>query len=174
MKTTKPIAVYAIHGLLLKGGIDTHVMSAVKKLPFVEAPYEEAVSWTQWREVRDDIVWAKSKGFYSGYAIIGHSMGAGAASYVTDYTKVDRVFLLDPAGQAMSPFGNNTGKALDFWDRSFALVFKYRPRLVSGQPASKLVQYQSYLGHMGTTYDPTTIQIIKANLQALAQDVGAA
>lgn len=165
----RPILVVAFHGLLLKGGMNSFVLEAIRRVPGVVV--EPLASWTDWREKLAII--RKLSESYAGVAAIGHSMGAGAASYLTDYTYIDRVYMLDAAGQRPSEFGNNTGAVFDFHDVAFSLVPKYRAQLVKGQPASKLLYYKTFAGHMGITYDQSVVDTIAFDLKWLAKQKGA-
>lgn len=150
----KPIYVIGIRGLFFAGGMDSYMLQGVRDT-FRDRSVEvkPLYQWFNWKTALND--YQAVKGSYSGLVVLGHSMGAGAASYITDHVKVDRLFMLDTAGQRPSPLGNNTGKVYDFQDTSFALVPKFRPQLVNGQPTNKLIHWKFQDGHMGITYNET-------------------
>lgn len=119
--------------------------------------------FSQWREIVEEIK-AQPKGAKT--VVIGHSMGAGSATYVTDHVKVDLVVCYDTAGQAPSYIGSNTGKLIDFWDRAFALVPKFRPKALQGH-SSKIVRVETRLGHTGQPTSPALLQRVITEIKNL-------
>ena len=121
-------------------------------------------SYGQWREIVEEI---KGQPAGSKTVVIGHSMGAGAATYVTDYVKVDLVVCYDAAGQSCSYVGPNTCKLLDFWDRVFALVPKVRPRALP-KHAHKIERIETLFGHTQQPTAPNLLHRVANEVRALA------
>lgn len=145
---------YGLGGRIWSWPIEDYVAMNLRKLGGVHVATTRG--FTQWREIVAEIG-NLPKG--SKVATIGHSMGAASATYVTDYRKVDLVVCYDCAGQAPSYIAGNTGKLLDFWDRAFALVPKFRPKAEAGHK-QKIQVTETRDGHTGQPHDPKLLRIV--------------
>lgn len=137
------VYVYVMMGLggrVWSGGMASVLAREIQKLPGVSC---EVFKHSQWRTVVHAIQ-RQPKG--SRTVVIGHSMGAAAATYVTDEVKVDLVVLYDLAGQPPSPIGRNTGLCIDIYDTVPDMVPEWRARAVPGHE-HKIKRWESRYGH---------------------------
>ena len=142
--TTRVYCMYGLGGALWSYGIENVLARAIRKLPDTYVPATRG--YTQWREIVDDIKRNKRPG--DKIVVIGHSMGAASATYVTDYVQVDLVVLYDLAGQAPSKLGKNTGRAIDIYDTAPDMVPEWRVQAVKGHE-QKIERWTSAFGHTG-------------------------
>lgn len=156
--TVHVFSMYGLGGRIWSWPIKDYVVSSLSNIKGVTVT--PTVGYTQWRIISEEIR-QLPKGDKS--VVIGHSMGASAATYITDEVPVDLVVCYDCAGQVPSRTGKNTGKLLDFWDRAFALVPKFRPR----GDTSKIQQTITYDGHTGQPPDPKLLKIVKSEIANL-------
>ena len=152
---------YGLGGRIWSSQIEDYVSASLRKLDGVYV--DPTRGYTQWRTAVDRI---KSLKPGSKVVTLGHSMGAGAATYVTDHVYVDLVVCYDAAGQQPSYVGRNTGKLLDFWDRAFALVPKFRPKAIAGHK-DKIKQTITLDGHTGQPSDPKLLRLVVDEIQKL-------
>lgn len=142
--TKKPVVrVYCMYGLggpIWSGGIETVFAAPLRKQPgFIVAPTR---GWAQWREIVADIKATPN----DIHVVVGHSMGAATATFVTDYVHVDLLVLYDLAGFEPSTLGKNTGRAIDIYDTYFDLVPEWRVEAVKGHE-KKIERWYSRFGH---------------------------
>lgn len=154
-------SMYGLGGRIWSWPVKDYIVSNLSNIKGVSV--SPTLGFTEWRLISEEIR-MQPKGDKS--VIIGHSMGAASATYVTDEVKVDLVVCYDTAGQAPSYIGKNTGKLLDFWDRSFALVPKFRPKAVNGHK-DKVKQTITYDGHTGQPGDPKLLRIVTEEITKL-------
>jgi hypothetical protein len=161
----KLILVVPFHGLWFKGGMDTFIRPQIAKVPNVLV--WPTASWSDVDRVRQNVAVARKNKSFSAIVVYGHSLGAGAASKLTDDGYVDLAFMIDPAGAAMSPFGKNTGKVFDFHDTAMAFVPKFRVYTLKGME-NKRTYKQFRLGHMGITYSQDMVNTMVSEIKKLA------
>lgn len=152
---------YGLGGRIWSSAIEDYVAASLRKLDGVIV--DPTRGYTQWRAIVERI---KSLKPGSQVVVIGHSMGGGSATYVTDEVYVDLVVCYDPAGQPCSYIGRNCGKLLDFWDRAFALVPKFRPKAIAGHK-DKIKQTITLDGHTGQPSDPKLLRLVVDEIQKL-------
>ncbi len=152
---------YGLGGRIWSWAIEDYVTKSIRNLNGVTC--KTTRGYSQWRSIVDEI---KALPPGSKAVVIGYSMGAGSATYVTDYVHVDLVVCYDCAGQSPSYIGRNCERLLDFWDRSFALVPKFRPRAISGHK-QKILQVETRYGHTGQPTDPKLLRIVIDEIQKL-------
>lgn len=152
---------YGLGGRIWSSQIEDYVAASLRKLDGVSV--DPTRGFTEWRTI---VARIKSLKPGSKVVVIGHSMGAGAATYVTDYVHCDLVVCYDAAGQACSPIGNNCDRLLDFWDRAFALVPKFRPKAIAGHK-DKIEQTTTLDGHTGQPSDPKLLRLVVDKIQKL-------
>lgn len=152
---------YGLGGRIWSSQIEDYVAANLRNIEGVIV--RKTRSYSIWRDIVDEI---KSQPKGSKTVVIGHSMGAGSATYVTDHVFVDLVVCYDMAGQSPSYIGNNTGKLLDFWDRAFALVPKFRPKALPGHK-DKITQVQTRYGHTGQPSAPDLLRLVTSEIKNL-------
>jgi hypothetical protein len=152
---------YGLGGRIWSWPIEDYVAAELRKISGVKV--SPTRGYSQWESIANEIA-SLSPG--AKVVTLGHSMGAGSATYVTDRVKVDLVVCYDCAGQSPSYIGNNTGKLLDFWDRSFALVPKFRPKAINGHK-HKIAQYETRDGHTGQPRDQKLLRIVTDEINKL-------
>lgn len=140
------IYVYCLYGLggrVWSAGIEDVLAQAIREyIPDVVCP--PARSWSNWKDIVDEI---KKQDENSKTVVIGHSMGASTATYITDLVPVDLLVLYDLAGIAPSKLGKNTGKCIDIYDTIMDLVPEWRVQPVSEKYADRIVRWTSNYGH---------------------------
>lgn len=154
---------YGLGGRVWSWPIEDYVADALRAIPGIKV--YKTRSYGLWRDIAAEIN-ALPKGSKS--VVIGHSMGAGAATAVTDLAKVDLVVCYDCAGWRPSGIANNTGKLFDFWDRAFALVPKYRPWAYPGH-SGKIKRFETRYGHTGQPHAPDLLKIVSDEIKAMRQ-----
>jgi hypothetical protein len=152
---------YGLGGRIWSSQIEDYVAKSIRNLNGVKV--SQTRGYSQWESVANEIA-SLSAG--AKVVTLGHSMGAASATHVTDRAKVDLVVCYDCAGQSPSYIGRNTGKLLDFWDRSFALVPKFRPKAMAGHK-QKIVQVETRDGHTGQPSDPKLLRIVIDEIKKL-------
>ena len=140
--TTRVYCLYGLGGRMWSAGIEDVLARAIRKIPGVQCPPTRG--YMQWREIVEDIKNTPN----DKHVVIGHSMGAASATYVTDYVPVDLVVLYDLAGQAPSKLGKNTGRAIDIYDTIPDMVPEWRVQAVKGHE-KKIARWYSQHGHTG-------------------------
>ncbi len=154
-------SMYGLGGRIWSWPVKDYVVSSLSNIKGVSVT--PTMGFSEWRLISEEIR-NQPKGDKS--VVIGHSTGAGAATYITDEVKVDLVVCYDTAGQAPSYIGKNTGKLLDFWDRAFALVPKFRPKAIAGHK-QKITQVETRDGHTGQPLDPKLLRIVTDEIYKL-------
>lgn len=152
---------YGLGGRIWSSAIEDYVAASIRKIDGVQV--DPTRGYSQWRTV---VARIKSLKPGSKVVVIGHSMGAGSATYVTDQVHVDLVVCYDAAGQPCSYIGRNTEKLLDFWDKAFALVPKFRPKALPGH-SDKIVRTETLDGHTGQPSDPKLLRLIVNEIQKM-------
>ena len=141
------IYVYCMYGLggrIWSAGMEDVLASSIRySIPDVKVPLTRG--FREWKEIVDEI---KKQPEGSKTVVIGHSMGASSATYVTDYVPVDLLVLYDLAGTPPSKIGKNTGKCIDIYDTVFDFVPEWRVQAVKGYE-SRIERWQSRYGHTG-------------------------
>lgn len=164
MAALSNVRVYSLYGLggrIWSWPVKDYIVSDLSNIKGVTvAP---TMGFSEWRLISEDTR-LLPKG--TKKVVIGHSMGAAAATYITDEVPIDLVVCYDCAGQSPSYIGKNTGNLLDFWDRAFALVPKFRPKAVNGHK-HKIVQVETRDGHTGQTRDPALLRLLRAEVLKL-------
>lgn len=154
-------SMYGLGGRMWSWAIQDYVCDTLALIPGTKVP--PTVGFTQWRGIVDQI---KKQPAGSKTVVIGHSMGASAATYPTDSVKVDLVVCYDCAGQAPVGAGKNTVRLLDFWDQSWAIVPKFRPWAYPGYGAT-IKQTITHDGHTGQPSDPMLLGIVVQEVKKL-------
>lgn len=144
--TVRVYCMYGLGGRIWSSGMEDLVAANLRKIPAVHV--DPTRGFTQWREIVDDI--KKHKG--DKFVVAGHSMGAAAATYVTDYVHVDLVICYDCAGQMPSPIGKNCERLLDFQDIGFDFNPNFRPRTVAGYE-DRIERFVTRDGHVAQDDD---------------------
>lgn len=152
---------YGLGGRIWSSAIEDYVAASLRKLDGVQV--DPTRGYSQWRTIVARIKALKPG---SKVVVIGHSMGAASATYVTDSVHVDLVVCYDAAGQACSYIGRNCEKLLDFQDMAFALVPKFRPKALPGHK-QKIVNVQTLDGHTGQPSDPKLLRKIIEEIKEL-------
>lgn len=153
---------YGLGGPMFSAGIEYVLAATLRKLPNVICPPTRG--FLQWREIVEEI---KKQPAGSKTVVIGHSMGAASATYVTDYVHVDLLVLYDLAGQAPSRLGNNTGRCIDIYDTIFDLVPEWRVQAVKGHEY-KIDRWTSQYGHTGQDDSTALANKVLAEVNKLA------
>lgn len=138
------IHVYVMMGLggrLFSSGMENVLVRRLRKIPGVAV--RPAFIHTQWREIVE-LIKRQPKG--SKTVVIGHSMGAASATWVTDKVKVDLLVLYDLAGKVPSVLGPNTGRCIDIYDTAPDMVPESRVKALPGH-THKIERWTSYYGH---------------------------
>lgn len=156
-------SMYGLGGRMWSSAIKDYVCETVSHIPGTKVA--DTLGFTQWRSIVEQI---KKQPAGSKTVIVGHSMGASAATYPTDEVKVDLIVCYDCAGQAPVGIAKNAGKLLDFWDRSWAIVPKYRPWAYNGY-ANRISQTITYDGHTGQPSDPKLLGIVVQEVKKLVK-----
>ena len=152
---------YGLGGRTWSSQIEDYVAASLRKIDGVMV--DPTRGFSQWRTI---VARVKSLKPGSKVVVIGHSMGAGAATYVTDQVHCDLVVCYDAAGQPCSYIGRNCEKLLDFWDRAFAIVPKFRPKALPGH-TDKIVRTETRDGHTGQPSDPKLLRLIIEEIKRL-------
>ena len=158
------VRVYCMYGLggpIWSGGIETVLAANLRKIKGVIVQPTRA--YTQWREIVKEI----RKTPDDIHVVIGHSMGGGAATYVTDHVKVDLVVLYDLAGQAPSRIGKNTGRVIDIYDIIPDIVPEWRVQAVPGHE-KKIERWYSSYGHTAQDDSEVLMKRVAAEVTRLA------
>jgi pimeloyl-ACP methyl ester carboxylesterase len=158
---TRVYCMYGLGGPIWSAGIEVVLASAIRKIPGVICPPTRRYS--EWRDIVADIKATPG----DKHVVIGHSMGAAAATYVTDYVPVDLVVLYDLAGMAPSKLGKNTGRAIDIYDTIPDLVPEWRVQAVSGHE-HKILRWYSQHGHTWQDDSPQLAERVVAEVRRLA------
>lgn len=136
--------VYCLYGLggpIWSGGMEYVLATNIRALQNVVCPPTKP--WTNWKDVVDAI---KKQPKDTKTVVIGHSMGAASATFVTDYVPVDLLVLYDLAGMAPSKIGKNTGRCIDIYDIIVDMVPEWRVQAVKGHE-QKIDRWTSQYGH---------------------------
>lgn len=166
---SEKVRVYLMYGLgghATSHGTENYVGAGLAKIPGVEVAH--TVTRTQYRIIADAIKRDRNRNPNIKIVVVGHSMGAVAATYVTDHVKVDLLVLYDMAGGAPSPLGSNTKACLDFYDVAFDLVPEWRPRSIPGR-GPKIEQHIGRMGHGSAPYNPEWFKILEKKVRELAK-----
>ena len=159
------IYVYCMYGLggpLWSAGMEYVLAAQIRQLPNIICPRTRGYS--SWRTIVDEIK-RQPKG--SKTVVIGHSMGAASATYITDYVPVDLLVLYDLAGTAPSKLGKNTGRCIDVYDTVPDLVPEWRVQAVPGHE-KKIDRWYSRYGHTGQDDSLQLAQKVVAEVKKLA------
>lgn len=151
---------YGLGGRLWSAGMEDVVAASLRKIPGIHV--DPTRGFTQWREIIADI--KKHKG--DKFAVLGHSMGAAAATYVTDYVHVDLVVCYDCAGQVPSPIAKNCERLLDFQDIGFDINPNFRPRALKGYE-DRIERIVTRDGHVAQDDDPDLMRRVVAAVKLL-------
>lgn len=142
--------------------VEDYIGAALRLIPNVVCPPTRG--YGEWEQTVHEIL-LQPKG--TRIVVLGHSMGAAAATYCTDEAKCDLVVCYDPAGQRCSGIANNCGKLLDFQDKSFAIVPKFRPWAYPGHE-KKILRTVTYNGHVRQPSDPALLAKVLVEVKKLA------
>lgn len=141
------IYVYCMYGLggrIWSAGIEDVLATTIRQtIPNVICPPTKG--FTEWKTIVDEI---KKQPKGSKTVVIGHSMGASSATYITDSVPVDLVVLYDLAGEAPSRIGANSGRVIDIYDTALDLVPEWRVQALPGYE-NRIVRWTSQYGHTG-------------------------
>jgi pimeloyl-ACP methyl ester carboxylesterase len=152
---------YGLGGPIWSGGIENVLAANLRKIKGVICP--PTFRYGQWRLIADAI--KNTPGDI--HVVIGHSMGAAAATYVTDHVKVDLLVLYDLAGMSPSKLGKNTGKCIDIYDVIPDLVPEWRVQAVKGHE-HKIERWTSTYGHTGQDDSEALMRRVGAEVMKLA------
>ena len=138
--TVRVYCMYGLGGRMWSAGIEDVLAANIRRIPNVLCPPTRGYS--QWREIVAEIKATPD----DKHVVIGHSMGAATATFVTDHVPVDLLVLYDLAGLAPSLLGKNTGRAIDIYDTIPDLVPEWRVQAVPGHE-KKIARWVSQFGH---------------------------
>jgi hypothetical protein len=159
-KAVRVYCMYGLGGAIWSGGIEYVLAANLRKLRGVIVPATRR--YGEWREIVEEI----TKYPNDIRVVIGHSMGAAAATYVTDYVKVDLLVLYDLAGMAPSKLGKNTGRCIDIYDVIPDLVPEWRVQAVKGHE-HKIDRWTSQHGHTGQDDSEDLMRRVVAEVKKL-------
>lgn len=157
------IRCYCMYGLGARwwsAGIEDIVAANLRKLPGVHV--DPTRGYTQWREIVADIRSHPGDKF----VVLGHSMGAASATYVTDYVHVHLVVCYDCAGMRPSGIAKNCDRLLDFYDIGFDINPNYRPWAYPGHE-KKIEQFVTNDGHVYQDDDTVLMHRVVVAVKAL-------
>jgi pimeloyl-ACP methyl ester carboxylesterase len=155
-------SMYGLGGRIWSWAIADYVCASIKE-QIVNSKVYPTMGYKQWETISDQIQALPKK---DKKVVIGHSMGGSAATYPTDDTYVDLVVCYDCAGQRPVGIAKNTNRLLDFWDRAFAIVPKFRPWAYPGY-SDRIRQVQTRDGHTGQPSDPALLKIVIQEIKKL-------
>lgn len=161
MKTAHVYCMYGLGGPIWSGGIEVVLAANLRKIPGLDVPATRR--HTQWRDIVQEIRRRPN----DIHVVIGHSMGAGAATYVTDHVKVDLLVLYDLAGQPPSKIGKNTGRVIDIYDTIPDVVPEWRVQALPGHE-KKIERWYSRYGHTGQDDSEDLMRKVSAEVRKLA------
>lgn len=161
MKTVRVYCMYGLGGRMWSAGIEDVLAVNLRKIKGVICPPTRG--YTQWREIVAEIKATPN----DIHVVIGHSMGAASATYVTDHVKVDLLVLYDLAGMAPSKIGKNTGRVLDIYDVIPDMVPGWRVQAVKGHE-HKIARLQSHYGHTGQDDATDLMKTVATDVRKLA------
>lgn len=162
MSKTYVYVMYGLGGRLFSAGMEDVLAREIRKLPNVVCP--PTVSFKSWESLINEI---KKQPKGSKTVVIGHSMGAASATYITDYVYVDLLVLYDLAGKVPSRLGSNTGRCIDIYDTIPDLVPEWRVEAVKGHE-HKIVRWYSQYGHTGQDDSTVLAQKVVTEVKKLA------
>lgn len=160
------INVYVMYGLggrLFSAGMED-VLAATIRATVSDVNCPRTRSWSEWESIVNEI---KTQPKTDKTVVIGHSLGAATATYVTDYVPVDLLVLYDLAGKAPSKLGKNTKHCMDIHDTVFDLVPEWRVQPVKGYE-SRIERIQSRFGHTGVDDSLQIAKMVIEKIQKLA------
>ncbi len=160
----KPVYVYVMYGLggaMFSAGMEVVLAGNLRITKNVFCP--PTFQFTEWREIVKAI---KQQPIGSKTVVIGHSMGAAAATFVTDEVPVDLLVLYDLAGMAPSAIGENTKRCIDIYDTVFDLVPEWRVQAVKGYE-NRIERWTSQHGHTGVDDSIPLMKKVKALVDEL-------
>lgn len=160
--TTYVYCMYGLGGPIWSGGIEKVVAKKLRGLPGIVCPPTK--HYYQWETIVNAI---KRQPAGSKTVVIGHSMGAATATYITDHVYVDLLVLYDLAGMAPSRLGANTGRCIDIYDTIPDLVPEWRVQPVKGHE-HKIVRWYSQYGHTGQDDSQILAQKVVDEVKKLA------
>lgn len=148
VENSSKIFVYILYGLggrIFSSGMEDVLAASIRQaVKNVVCP--PARGFSEWKDIVDEI---KKQPKESYTVVVGHSMGASSATYVTDLVPVDLLVLYDLAGLAPSKIGKNTSKCIDIYDTIADVVPEWRVQPVSEEYANRIVRWTSQYGHTG-------------------------
>jgi hypothetical protein len=155
---------YGLGGPTWSSGIENVVAKNIRKIPNVVCPPTR--NHTEWKTIVDEIS-KLEKG--TKVVVVGHSMGAASATYITDYVYVDLLVLYDLAGKKPSKLGKNTGSCIDIHDTFPDIVPEWRVEPVSPQHAHKIERWKSNFGHTNQDDSVELMEKIVTRIKKLAE-----
>jgi pimeloyl-ACP methyl ester carboxylesterase len=163
LNKTYVYVMYGLGGAMFSAGMEYVLAANVRKLPNVVCP--ETRSWSQWESIANEI---KKQPKGSRTVVVGHSMGAATATYVTDLVPVDLLVLYDLAGKVPSKLGKNTAKCIDIYDTIPDLVPEWRVEAVAGYE-KRIDRWYSQHGHTGQDDSVDLMRKVIAEIKKLAE-----
>lgn len=161
MRVVRCYCMYGLGGPIWSGGIEYVLAANLRKIPGVICP--PTYRYGDWRLIVEDIKRTPN----DIHVVIGHSMGAASATYVTDYVKVDLLVLYDLAGMAPSKIGKNTGHVIDIYDTIPDLVPEWRVQALPGHE-KKIERLTSRYGHTAQDDSEALMRRVSAEVAKLA------
>jgi hypothetical protein len=152
---------YGLGGRIWSRAMEDYIAAHLRNIEGVKVYPTRAYS--EWRQIASQIK-AQPKGAKN--VVIGHSMGAGSATWVTDEVFVDLVVCYDAAGRFPVGIAKNCGKLFDFWDRAMALVPKRRPWAYPGHE-HKIIRVNTNIGHTRQPTQPNLLHMVANEVKAL-------
>lgn len=154
---------YGLGGRLFSAGMED-VLGATIRASVQGVVCPPTRGYTEWQSILSDIR-KQPKG--SKTVVIGHSMGAGSATYVSNAVPVDLVVLYDLAGQVPTRIGPNAGRVIDIYDTVVDMVPEWR---VEAQPGyeNRIVRWTSQYGHTGQDDSLDLAKKVVQEIQKLA------
>lgn len=160
--TTYVYCMYGLGGKIWSGGIESVVAKNIRGTPGIVCPPTK--QYTQWETIVNAI---KKQPKGSKTVVIGHSMGAASATYITDHVYVDLLVLYDLAGMVPSRLGNNTGHCIDIYDTIPDIVPEWRVKALPGHE-KKIDRWYSQYGHTGQDDSTDLARKVVAEVKKLA------
>lgn len=158
---------YGLGGYSLSSGTNDFVRAGIERAFIPGVICRPCASHSAWHETARDIRVQRARNPAARFMVMGHSLGAVTATYVTDSDAVDVLALYDIAGGAPSPLARNTRLCLDFYDAAFDIVPEWRPVMRPGYE-NRLRTYRGNMGHVQCVFNPHWLGILIGEIRRLA------
>ncbi len=142
-KTVNVYIMYGLGGPLFSAGMEVVLGKNLRLIPGVKCP--PTFGYTEGDYIANQIK-KQPKGELT--VVIGHSMGASTATYISDKAPIDLLVLYDLAGHAPSKIGANVKHCIDIYDQVPDIVPEWRVQAVEGYE-TRIERWVSGYGHTG-------------------------